>query len=176
MKTREQSELSGEDRSGVRSAGARSDGAASSDPFDPRTVASRVKHGHELPPETLNLDPAETLPALDSDWTGILPSVELSSMFDNESSGQASSVLGPAPQYHAPSPGMMQPHQLQQYHYHGDPYKTTDEANNVEIAVGINTAQHSSAPHRSRTHYGNTNDAQQPRSSRLSLYEAERGH
>ncbi|KAK5692378.1 hypothetical protein LTR97_010686 [Elasticomyces elasticus] len=139
MKTREQSELSGEDRSGVRSAGARSDGAASSDPSDPRTVASRVKHGHQLPPETLNLDPAETLPALDSDWTGILPSVELSSMFDNESSGQASSVLGPAPQYHALSPGMMQPHQLQQYQYHGDPYKTTDEANNVEIAVGTNT-------------------------------------
>ncbi|KAK5674430.1 hypothetical protein LTS10_012818 [Elasticomyces elasticus] len=61
-------------------------------------------------------------------------------MFDNESSGQASNLLGPAPQYHARSPGMTQRHQLQQYQYHGDPYSTTDEANNSEIAVGTNTA------------------------------------
>ncbi|KAK3652919.1 hypothetical protein LTR56_004867 [Elasticomyces elasticus] len=135
MKTREQSEPSQED-----DVEARSGSAALPNPSDPRMGAFRVTPSHALPPATLDLDPAEKSPALDSDWTGILPSVEVSTSFGIGISGQVSRVVGPTPQYHARSSGMTQPYHRHQHLHHGQPYTTIDESNDVEIAVGTNTA------------------------------------
>ncbi|KAK5713354.1 hypothetical protein LTR17_017599 [Elasticomyces elasticus] len=100
----------------------------------------RVTPSHALPPATLDLGPAEESPALDCDWTGIVPSVEISTSFGNGISGQVSRVVGPTPQYHARSSGTTQSYHRHQYLHHGQPYTTIDGSNDVEIAVGTNTS------------------------------------
>jgi hypothetical protein len=115
----------------------RSDGAAVPAPSGAQMGASEAAPPHALPPPALALSLVERLPALISNHTSITPSAEPCASFGDESSEHASIVVGPSPQYHVPSTGMIQPYDQHQHHNHF--YTKTNEFSNLEIIVGTNT-------------------------------------